>query len=69
MVGLATNLDTNNNGRLDDGDNRVRVDVEGERSLVIDFNGVLLADGQRGSGALTVFDQTNLIGTEISFDP
>lgn len=70
VPGVATNLDSNGNGQLDDGDNRVRADEEGERSLVINFNGVLLANGSTGSGSLTVIGNRDLaINNEIFFSP
>jgi Ca2+-binding RTX toxin-like protein len=70
VPGVADELDTNGNGQLDDGDDRVSADAEGERSLVIKFEGVLLTDGTRGAGSLTVIGHRDLaVGTEISFAP
>ena len=57
VSGLAENLDSNGDGRLDDDD--ARVDAGGG-ALIIDFNGVPLVDGATATGILAVIGVTSL---------
>jgi len=68
VSGVTSNLDTNNNGLIDDGDNRVDADHKGQDSLEINFTGVSLMDGENGEGTLTVLGVDHLaIGTDLLF--
>jgi Ca2+-binding RTX toxin-like protein len=69
LVGLAQNLDTNGNGRLDDGDDRVSANLDGQQNVLIDFRDIPLVDGTFGSGTLTVLGVGELLFGGISFDP